>query len=336
MSVAYPIFPGFKPGQGWTAPPTPVRSPTWNYKETKRWLNFPQTAVSGKTTVTKYWSNPLRNFEWKYGYIDDDPTGNAYGLRRNQFYTSPIPNSDFEMLESFYDGMQASGNQFAYTPPGSQTGGTWPVTAISITGSVVTFTATGAGTALASNIGRAVQAFNTGVAAINGKYLYIVSTSGANTVVCFSTVGSGTATAGGIITLGQVLAAPDTNDNVELTYTSGSYPTISGQSYGGSVVSITESVQLIDTSTLIVYDGAGTNINGNYTLAVPNSITPPLAFAPYVGYVLEFGTYTPAALPLTASYNLYYICRFSEDTQEYENFMAMLWMSTIKFQQDRL
>jgi hypothetical protein len=73
------------------------------------------------------------------------------------------------------------------------------------------------------------------------------------------------------------------------------------------------------------------------TLAVPNSVTPPLAYMPYVGYVLQFGSFTPAVLPLTAKFNMYYLSRFSEDTLEADNFLTLLWsVSTFKFEQDRL
>jgi hypothetical protein len=293
-------------------------------------MNYPQTAVSGRTTITKYWSNPLRDFEWKYGYIKDNPTDH------NPFYSVPVPNTDFGMLKGFYVAMQASGNQFAFCPPGYQVGGTWPVTAISISGNVVTFTATGAGTALASKIGFPIQVLNTGNSSINGQYMYVTSTTGANTVVCDFTTGSGTTGSGGIITIGEVLASPDANDNVELTFTIGSYPNFTGQAYAGTVVPVVESVQLIDTATLNVYDGNGNNINGDFTLASPNSITPPVAYAPYVGYVLQFGTNT-ITTPITASYSMYYLCRFGEDMQEYENYISQIWLaSSVKFSQVRI
>lgn len=327
MSIAYPVFPGFKPANNYTVPPSPVRSPTWNFKETLRFQNDPQQAVSGRTTVTKYWSNPLRTFEWKYGYIKDNPTDH------NPFYPVAIPGTDFAMLKGFYAAMQGSGNQFAYTPPEYVTGGTWAVSAVSITGNLVTFTASGAGTALASKIGYPVLALNTAVGAINGEYMYVVSTSGANTVVCAFTTGSTSGGSGGCITIGNVLGALDSNNNVELTYTSGSYPNFSGMAYAGTVVPVVESVQLADGLTL--YDGNGA-VLGGYSVNAPNSVTPPLAYMPYVGYVISFSS-APTVFPITASYNLYYICRFPEDMQEYENFMAACWMtSSVKFVQDRI
>ena len=331
MSVGYPIFPGFKPGKTYTVPPAPVRSPTWSFKESYKFQNFLQQAVSGRTTVTKYWSNPLRLFEWKYGYIKDNP------IDHNSFFPAAIPSTDFDMLKGFFIGMQGMGNEFAYTPPGYQSGGTWPVTAVSVTGSLVTFTATGAGTALASKINYPVLALHTAISALNNQYMYVVSTSGANTVVCSFTGASGSGGTAGCITVGNVLASPDANDNVELTYTTGSYPNLTGTSYAGTVVPVVESVQLIDPTTLVVYDGNGLNITSDIsTLAPPNSVTPPSVYAPYVGYVIEFGTFTPSALPLTATYNMYFLCRFAEDMQEWDNFMAACWLGTIKFGQQRI
>jgi len=69
-----------------------------------------------------------------------------------------------------------------------------------------------------------------------------VSTSGANTVVCSFTGASGSGGTAGCITPLECLASPDANDNVELTYTTGSYPNLTGTSYAGTVVPVVESV----------------------------------------------------------------------------------------------
>lgn len=338
MSVAYPIFPGFKPGRSFTAPPLPVRAPTWNYKEIPRFQNFRQVAVSGRSTVTKYWSNPLRDFEWKYGYIIDDPTNH------NSFYPVAIPHTDFQMLRGFFIAMQGSGTQFAYMPPEAKVGGTWASTGnVQVANNLVTFSTLPAGTAtaLAGSIGLPLYAFNFATATfLNTKYMYIYSVNtSSNTVTCSFTHGNyGPTTDTGVLTLGQLLADPDANDNTELVVTTGSYPNLTSvQTYAGTVVPVMESVQVIDTATFVLYDGAGTNITGHATLGAPNSITPPLAYTPYVGYVVQLGSYTPAALPLTASFTYFYLCRFSDDAQDFENYLTMLQMaSSFRFQQVRI
>ena len=333
MSLAVPIFPGFKPGKSYVAPGLPVGAPTWSYKETRSFKNFEQVSVSGRSTVTSYWSNPLRIFEWKYGYIFNNP------VNHNPFYPVAIPHTDYEMLMGFFTGMQGIANQFAYTPPSYQVGGTWSVGGVTLTGSQVTFSSLPAGTAaaLASKIGLPLIPYNTLSAAINGKYMYIASVDlVSNTVTCTFTASANTYGAGGIITTGQTLSNLDANGNTELVYTSGSYPNLTGQTYAGTVVPVTESVQLIDAPTLVVYDGTGANITSHMTLIAPNSVSPPLSYTPYVGYVLEFAAYTPAAYPLTASFNMYYLCRFAEDELETENFLTMLELaSTVKFKQVR-
>jgi hypothetical protein len=119
----------------------------------------------------------------------------------------------------------------------------------------------------------------------------------------------------------QALTNPDANNNVELVHQIGGYP------YNGSMVQVTEAVQVIDNASLIVY--ANGTPTGAYSLQAANSISP------YQGIVLHF-TGTPAT-PITATFNYYYLCRYSEDTQDYENFMAMLWgCSSVKIEQVRI
>lgn len=119
----------------------------------------------------------------------------------------------------------------------------------------------------------------------------------------------------------QALSAPDSNLNVELVHQVGGYPA------GGVMVQVNESVQVIDPSTLIVY------ANGSPTTAF--TLMPADTVSPYQGLVLQFSG--SPSLPLTATFNYYYLCRFSEDTQEYDNFAAMLWAcSSVKIEQVRL
>lgn len=343
MSISYAVFPGFKPGTVWTPPGVPVRSPMWSFHESDQFMNDVQRSVSGKATVTKYWSNPLRMFEWKYGYIKDNPAD--VGAFYTQTSGVTIPHSDFKMLRGFYRAMQGSGTQFALQPPDNYMGGTWSIGSGTFTATTVTFTsmATGAAAALSGLVGRPLLVLNSAASSLNGQYLTIFSVnSGLNQVTCLFNGGSGsfsgTLGSNGCVTLGAIQGTADSNDNIELVHTPGSYPAISTSgTYGGSVTLVPESVQLIDTSTLVVYDGNGNNITSHQTLATPNSITPPLSYQPYVGYVMQFGSYSIPSTPVTASYSLYYICRFSEDTQDYENFMTMLWLAnSVKFQQDRI
>src|ERR1035441_1338380 len=93
MSISLPIFPGLAPGQSYVAPWQPIRAPKWNYKETMTWNNKKQQAVNGRVYVTKYWPNPLWQWEWTYGYIKDNPNDS------NPFYLYPIPATDFEVLK---------------------------------------------------------------------------------------------------------------------------------------------------------------------------------------------------------------------------------------------
>lgn len=123
------------------------------------------------------------------------------------------------------------------------------------------------------------------------------------------------------IVTNQALAAPDSNLNVELVHQIGGYPS------AGVMVQQNESVQVIDSATLVVL------ANGTPTTAF--TLMPADTIANYQGIVLQFAS--SPSLPLTASFNYYYACRYSEDTQEYDNFAAMLWAcSSVKIEQVRL
>lgn len=339
MSLSLPIFPGFQPNQSFTQQPRPMRSPQWNYKKTQTWNNFSQRSVSGRTTTVKYWNNPLWLFEWKFGYLYDDPTN------QNSFYSAaPIPSTDFQTLEAFFGYGMGRGNLFAFMPPNSLYGGTYGASGgtVTVANNQVTVSGLPAGTAtaLASYVGKLIYFYNFATATfLNGKYLYLVSVNtGSNTITCAITHAAyGPTSDTGTITVGQILAAPDANNNIEIVSSYGAYPSLTGQTYNNSWTSISESVQLMDTATLVLYDGAGTNITSHATIGLPNSTTPPAAYLPYAGYVAQFSTYTILSQPVTASFQFYYNCLFHEDEQEYENWMTMLWMcSTCKFDHVRV
>lgn len=327
MSLSIPVFPGFKPGQSFTPPGVPVRAPTWNYKEGFRYNNDRQPAVNGRVTVIKYWPNPLRTFEWRYGYMRDDPTN------LNSFYPHPIGATDFRTLLGFYTGMQAGGTEFAFQPPNNVVMRPYIGSTVQVANNIVTFSGllAGAAAAIQPYIGWPLYAYNfSGASFLNGYYLPItgVNTT-SNTVSCaFTHANYGPTADVGLITLGQVLGSPDSNNNIELVHTIGRYPTLPLPATPPFATNSNESVQLIDTTTLKVYDGQGSDLGGTYTLALPGTV------APYSGYVLEFGASAPAHLPVSAQFSFYYLCRFSDDTQEYENFLTMLWSaSTVKFEQ---
>ena len=203
---------------------------------------------------------------------------------------------------------------------------------VAITGNVVTFSSlpSGAAAKIAPYVGKSLLCFAfTPATFLNGQYLPILAVNtGSNTVTCsFTHANYGPTADTGTITVGQVLSNPDSNNNVELVRTFGAYPTLPVPGSPPFVTLVNESVQLIDTSTLLVYDSTGTSLG--FTLNSPNTV------APYPGYAIHFSS-APTHFPLTASFTYFYLCRFTEDTQEYENFMTMLWScSSVKFQQDR-
>jgi hypothetical protein len=325
MSLGYPVFPGFKPGQSFTPPGTPVRSPQWNYKESPRFSNYKQQTVNGITRTVKYWPNPLRTFEWRYGYIYDDPSGIAYGLGLNQFYPEPIPATDFETLNGFFCGMQGTGTQFLFQPPDYVVGQSLTITAIEGTSDEFTIFYSGTVPPIRAGLYAVFSGIGT-FTALNGQSLQVLYTGPNSVTVWFSHANYAKTADTGTMKIGQLLTV-DANNNAELRHLIGSYPTIPLTGTPPAVTMVTESVQVIDSTTLSVL--AAGSAAPSYTLEAADTI------ANYPGLVLSFSS-TPSP-PVVALFNYYYICRFAEDMLEFENFLTMLYLcSKISFEQDRI
>jgi hypothetical protein len=298
-------------------------------------------------TVIKYQQNPLRTWEWGYGYLYDDPSGQAYNMGINQFYKPAIiPHSDFEMLRGFFNAMAGGAAEFAYAPQYSFSGYTYgPVSNVAVTNHVCTLTVAGAGR-LSGWVGVPLYCYNFATATfLNGNYILVTAASGTTlTGLVTQTTYASAGESAGMVTAGNVLGPLDANGNVELVRQLGTYPSVYPTNYGAFVdppynpvwvynnalTNSNESVQLIDNSGFSLVDGAGVGQGGRFTMAPANTVPP------YEGICLQFGANT-VTNPLTWGGYQYYPCRFSEDTEEYENFLTMLWTcSSFKFEQVRI
>lgn len=324
-----PILPSLKPGQSYTTPTALIRgAPGWNFKETAKWSNFRQQSANGKVLVVKYWSNPLWTWEWNYGVVKDRPN------EANPFFTLPIPATDFEILKAFYAGLQGSGGEFAYQPPDSVRGGSFTVTSVSATtANLAVLGINGVIPATQSRLGDTVacSGFSTATYLNSqiGKVVGFDSNKNQITVAIPTTGTHASVTDSGTALIGQPLGSPDSNNLIELSHTIGSYPLT--PVVVPTMQLVVESVQLLLQSSLTIYDNTGTSLNGHYSLNSPGAISS------YAGFVANFGAFTVSNPPLFAAYTYYFPCRFSEDTQEYENFSALLWMcSSFKFDQVRI
>ncbi len=325
LTMSAPIFPGFQPGQTFTPPGTPIRAPQWNYKVSDQYQNFRNRSVNGITRTVEYWPNPLRLFEWTYGYIYDDPTGVMANLgAASTFYAQPIPATDFQMLRSFWNGMKGGGNVFLFQPPDSVVGGNATINAVAGTGNFWTLYFT---TSPLFALG--LYAYISGLSTatwLNGQTLEILGVTPNSITVYFAHGNLAKTADAGSVFVGQQLAAVDANLNTELVHQIGSYPTLPLAGAPYPFTQVTESVQVIDSSSLyVIANGA----------SVAPTLEPVDTIAPYPGLELTFGS-SPAT-PILAQFNYWYPCLFSEDTQQWENFMTMLWMaSAVKFEQQRL
>lgn len=323
LTTAVPIFPGFKPGRSWTAPGVPSRAPTWHWKETPKWNNSRQQATNGHMSVVKYWDNPLWDFEWTYGYIKDNPTD------LNPYYPRPIPATDLDVLRGFHGAMQGGGNQFLYQAPDSTYGGTMTVTGVaSVPGVSNLFNIYGTNFASLGHMVSIPSSALTNATFLNGKNLTILGGGyGFGYITVYVSSGTYAFTADtGTVFCGQLLSV-DGNNNAELTHTYGAYPTIPLTGTPPAYTLTTESVQVIDSSTLTVW--ANGAVTSGYTLAAADTIPG------YEGLVVQFPS-APTA-PVVASFNWFYLCRFSEDSLEWDNFLTMLYAcSKFEFEQDRI
>lgn len=325
LTTAAPIFPGFAPGQSFAQPGTPVRGPKWNYKSSDQWQNFNQRSVNGLSRTVKYWPNRIQSFEWNYGYLYDDPSGVQSNMgAHSSFYAQPIPATDLMILRSFYNGMHGGGDQFLFQPPDSVVGGNATINAVVGVGGFWTlFFTTSPGFLLG------LYAFLSGLTTatwLNGQTLEILAMSPNSITVYFAHSDLPKAAESGTAKVGQLIAAADANNNSELRHQVGSYPSLPLAGTPYSFTQVTESVQVVESTSVHVF-AAG--------VATGFSLLPADTVSPYPGLVLSFSG--PPTPPIIAQYNYYIPCKFSEDTQQFENFMTMLWIaSTVKFEQQRI
>jgi hypothetical protein len=329
LTTNVPIFPGTAPGRGGAGqlsggmPSQPVRGPGWSVKVTPTWNNVRQKTTSGKLLVVKYWSNPLWQWEWTYEVILDNPNN------QNGFYTGPIPFTDYQILSGFYNIMQGGGNMFAYQPADSTVG--------TPTGSVSITQGSGSGNLwtlyCSNNFSPGLYALASGLTTLNflnGQPVQILYATSTYIIVFFSHAGTiGLTNETGTLNVGTPLVPPDSNANSELRTITGGYPTLPLTGTPSQTNIVDEAVQLIDSSSLVLYSGTSIITSSNYSLLPANSV------APYQGLVVNF-TSSPSP-PIFASFNKYYVCRFTEDSMEFENFMSMLWLcQSFKFEQVRI
>jgi hypothetical protein len=320
-------------GQSTNLPLNAVRGVGWSVKKSAKYFSIPQQSTSGVSTVVILARNPEWHWEFTFEILLDNPN------QPNSFYTIPFPATDIEELTSFYSSAQGAG-KFAYQPPDSARGGTFVVTTVNVpTNGLVAITTDGAtpvtnlklGDILVGNSFSLATYLNRAAATVVGinplisAFTIAVSTSGIHAPV----------TDNGQMVGGQPLIV--TNNTCELVSTIGTVPLTITSSPSTSLT--VEAVQLIDKETLTFYSNGVRLLN--YTIDRTFALTGRAMYiakgkgvSPYQGISVSFLS-TPTN-PVTASYNYYYLCKFSDDTQEYDNFVATLWAcSSIKIQQTK-
>lgn len=323
LTTNVPILPGFAPGRSTNLPVYPVRGPNWSIKATSKWNNVRQQSVGGRITVVKYWSAPLWEWEWAYDVILDNPSS------QNPLYTTPIPYTDFQILSGFFNDRQGGGNEFAFQPPDSVVGGTFSI--IKVSGSSNLWTLYVANNTIQAGLYACFSGLTVATFLNTQNPIQVLVSTPTYIVVYFSHAGTiNLQSETGSVFAGQLLAAEDPTNSTQLIHQTGGYPIFPLSGTPISTTQITEPVQIIDSASLVMTWGTGASIpSGNITIQPADSIPgyPGLVVTTSIGY-------TP---PILASFNYYYLCRFTEDSQDYENFMAMLWScGAFKFEQVRI
>lgn len=331
-----PILPIIFPGQNTNIPAgtNAFRGPAWSVKKKPEYYSILQHATSGRTTVVTLARNPLWYWEFTFELILDDPN------RPNKFFTIPFPATDIEELTSFYSKVHGVG-LFAYQPPDSARGGSFTAISVNVPTNGLAAIVTDGATPVTNLKLNDILVGNgfTSATYLNGVTATVV---GINPLINAFTVSAPTSGTHSLVSdtgkmAGGQLVSVDSSNYCELVNALGTYPlTISSSAAPNMVV---ESVQLIDIQTLAFY--ANGVFYPNYVITKDYSkigsaiyITKGQGVAPYSGITVKFNS-TPAA-PITAAFNYYYLCKFSDDTQDYENFLAYLWScSSIKIQQTK-
>lgn len=322
LTTTVPILPGYMPGQAGTIPVYPARGPGYSIKVTSKWNNSRQQSVNGRMIVVKYWTAPLWEWEWLFDVLPDNPQF------QNPLYTvnSPVPYTDYQIISSFFNDRQGGGNEFAFQPPDSVIGGLFTATTVQGTSNLWTIGINN--NTIQAGLYVALSGFGTATW-LNGQILQVLQSGPNYIIVYFSHSNLGLTSDAGTIFAGQILSPLDGNNNTQIVHQTGGYPILPVSGTPVVLQSVVEPVQLLDTSAVTVYAN-GLLVNpANYTISAANSV------AGYLGLVLHFsGAQTP---PITASFPYYYLCRFTEDSQEFENFQMQLWsIGSFKFEQVRI
>lgn len=329
-----PVLPVLASGQSTIPPVGGVRGPGWSIKKNPTYFNILQQASSGRTTVVTLARNPQWHWEFTFEVILDDPN------KANPFFTIPLPATDLEQLTSFYSSVQGSGT-FAYQPPDSARGGSFKATSVYVpVDGLASITTDGSVPVTYLRLGDILvgSGFTTATY-LNGATATVVGINPLINAYTVSLITSGThpfTSDSGKMQGGQPVTV-DGNNFCELVNTIGSYPlTITGSPATSMTV---EAIQLIDKDTFGFYaNGAffpNYRITKDYSLSGRALyVTKGQGVAPYQGITVQFNSVPPA--PVTATYNYYYLCKFSEDTQDYQNFITLLWScSSLKIQQTK-
>lgn len=296
----------------------PIRGLTWSVNRSPKYSTIVQQTYNGRELRLPRWTNSLSEWELTWEVIFD-----GWASKANQ--ASNIPFSDLQVLRSFYDAMLGSSGIFLFTPVDSV-----------VTGQPLAAPDTNSNTELVHTVGGWPNgsALASAKTVTNVTVLKNLLTVGLNNVtglvagsgLTFSNVGTAT-----FLNTQQISIAYISGTNVYAQFVHSDYGSAAdtGTATNNSQMTIqNESVQSM-VSLSVFENGVLKSLGGDYTLLQPSTTSP------YLGYVIHFlGGIT---LPVTVNYTYYYLCRFSDDSLDLENFMYNLWaLKSLKIQQVRI
>ena len=97
---------------------------------------------------------------------------------------------------------------------------------------------------------------------------------------------------------------------------------------GGNTVQLAVSLSQLRTGHIIPFSSVGSGtfaLTKGYALYLDGSLVSPSAFSLSGANQIVFGTAPTTGQTLTADFDFWFVCRFLDDSQDYENFMDKLW-----------
>ena len=274
-----------------------MRGLQWDRKKTPQFNTAVRSVTSGRETRTAYMQFPWWSFELVYSYLPDDHPSSINSSGYN----------DLQQLLGFFLQMQGNWQAFLYRDDSD-----YRVESGTIF--------TGDGVTVQFPLTRNLGGFNEPVGQIDQSVM-------------------GTFTAGEVDTSTSTIIIPHhglkTGDGPFLATTTGALPTgMAGSTAYWSIVIDTNTIQIADsyanaiagTAVSLTAAGSGTNtLTRSINIYLNGVLQSPSAYTLTLPNQIVFGVAPASGVVVTADFEFYFVCRFTDDKAEFNHFADKLW-----------